>query len=83
MTETLENVQTRGDREEPLLSVRDLRVTFTRQGEKPTRTDSSSPTPAGGSSESRTSCATAGVPSCVAPALWRRGPTEGRARERG
>ena len=35
MTETIENVQTRGNREEPLLSVRDLRVTFTRQGEKP------------------------------------------------
>ena len=35
MTETLENVQTRGNREEPLLSVRDLRVTFTRQGEEP------------------------------------------------
>jgi peptide/nickel transport system ATP-binding protein len=35
MTETLENVQTRGNREEPLLSVRDLRVTFTRQGEQP------------------------------------------------
>ena len=35
MTETIENVQTRGNREEPLLSVRVLRVTFTRQGEKP------------------------------------------------
>ncbi|SDO58173.1 peptide/nickel transport system ATP-binding protein [Pedococcus dokdonensis] len=35
MTETLQNVQTRGNREEPLLSVRDLKVTFTRQGEKP------------------------------------------------
>ena len=35
MTETIENVQTRGNREEPLLSVRDLRVTFTRQGEEP------------------------------------------------
>ena len=35
MTETLQNVQTRGNREEPLLSVRDLRVTFTRQGEAP------------------------------------------------
>ena len=36
MTETIENTQTRGGRsEEPLLSVRDLTVTFTRQGEKP------------------------------------------------
>lgn len=35
MTETIQNVRTRGNREEPLLSVRDLRVTFTRQGEKP------------------------------------------------
>jgi peptide/nickel transport system ATP-binding protein len=35
MTETIENVQTRGHSEEPLLSVRDLRVTFTRQGEEP------------------------------------------------
>jgi peptide/nickel transport system ATP-binding protein len=35
MTETIENVRTRGNREEPLLSVRDLRVTFTRQGEQP------------------------------------------------
>ncbi|GAA2158510.1 ABC transporter ATP-binding protein [Pedococcus bigeumensis] len=35
MTETIENVQTRGNREEPLLSVRDLRVTFTRQDEEP------------------------------------------------
>jgi peptide/nickel transport system ATP-binding protein len=35
MTETIENVRTRGRGEEPLLSVRDLRVTFTRQGEEP------------------------------------------------
>jgi peptide/nickel transport system ATP-binding protein len=35
MTETIENIQTRGSNQEPLLSVRDLRVTFTRQGEKP------------------------------------------------
>ena len=35
MTETIENVQTRGHSEEPLLSVRDLTVTFTRQGEEP------------------------------------------------
>jgi peptide/nickel transport system ATP-binding protein len=35
MTEILENVQTRGRSEEALLSVRDLRVTFTRHGEKP------------------------------------------------
>jgi peptide/nickel transport system ATP-binding protein len=35
MTETIENVQTRGHSEEPLLSVRNLTVTFTRQGEKP------------------------------------------------
>jgi peptide/nickel transport system ATP-binding protein len=35
MTETIENVQTRGHSEEPLLSVRDLTVTFTRQGEQP------------------------------------------------
>ncbi len=35
MTETLENVTTRVRGEEPLLSVRDLRVTFTRQGEDP------------------------------------------------
>lgn len=36
MTETIENVQTRrGAGEEPLLSVRDLTVTFKRSGEKP------------------------------------------------
>ncbi|KQZ89150.1 dipeptide/oligopeptide/nickel ABC transporter ATP-binding protein [Phycicoccus sp. Root563] len=35
MTETIENTRTRGHSEEPLLSVRDLTVTFTRQGEKP------------------------------------------------
>jgi peptide/nickel transport system ATP-binding protein len=35
MTETIENVQTHGHSEEPLLSVRDLTVTFTRQGEEP------------------------------------------------
>ncbi len=35
MTETLENVQRRGDRQEALLSVRDLTVTFQRSGEKP------------------------------------------------
>jgi peptide/nickel transport system ATP-binding protein len=35
MTETIENVRTRGRGEEPLLSVRDLRVTFTRQGAEP------------------------------------------------
>ena len=35
MTETIENVQLQADRNEPLLSVRDLRVTFQRQGEKP------------------------------------------------
>ena len=35
MTETIENLQTRGHSDEPLLSVRDLRVTFTRQGEEP------------------------------------------------
>ncbi|MEO6414198.1 MAG: ABC transporter ATP-binding protein [Pedococcus sp.] len=35
MTETLENVHARGQRQEPLLSVRDLRVTFVRQGEEP------------------------------------------------
>ena len=35
MTETIENVRTRGRGEEPLLSVRDLRVTFTRHGEEP------------------------------------------------
>ena len=28
MTETIENVRTRGNREEPLLSVRDLKVAF-------------------------------------------------------
>jgi peptide/nickel transport system ATP-binding protein len=35
MTETLENVQRRPRGEEPLLSVRDLTVTFTRHGEEP------------------------------------------------
>ncbi|MEO5980753.1 MAG: ABC transporter ATP-binding protein [Pedococcus sp.] len=35
MTETIENLQTRGSHQEPLLSVRDLRVTFQRSGEKP------------------------------------------------
>jgi len=36
MTETIENVRTRrGDGEEPLLSVRDLTVTFQRTGEEP------------------------------------------------
>jgi peptide/nickel transport system ATP-binding protein len=36
MTETLENIQTRrGDDAEPLLSVRDLKVTFQRSGEQP------------------------------------------------
>ena len=35
MTETIENVQLQANRNEPLLSVRDLRVTFQRQGEKP------------------------------------------------
>jgi peptide/nickel transport system ATP-binding protein len=36
MTETIENVQTRrGEDQQPLLSVRDLRVTFQRSGEKP------------------------------------------------
>jgi peptide/nickel transport system ATP-binding protein len=35
MTETIENVRTHGHSEEPLLSVRDLTVTFTRQGEEP------------------------------------------------
>ncbi|HEU4546583.1 MAG TPA: ABC transporter ATP-binding protein, partial [Microlunatus sp.] len=35
MTETIENVQLQANRDEPLLSVRDLRVTFQRQGEKP------------------------------------------------
>ena len=35
MTETLENVQRRGDRQEALLSVRDLTVTFQRSGEEP------------------------------------------------
>jgi peptide/nickel transport system ATP-binding protein len=34
-TETIENVPRRGHSEEPLLSVRDLKVTFTRQGEEP------------------------------------------------
>jgi peptide/nickel transport system ATP-binding protein len=35
VTETLENIRTAADRAEALLSVRDLTVTFTRQGEKP------------------------------------------------
>jgi peptide/nickel transport system ATP-binding protein len=35
MTETIENVRTRGSGEEPLLAVRDLRVTFQRSGEEP------------------------------------------------
>ncbi len=35
MTETLENVQRRGDHQEALLSVRNLTVTFQRSGEKP------------------------------------------------
>ena len=35
MTETLENVQRRGDHQEALLSVRDLTVTFQRSGEEP------------------------------------------------
>jgi peptide/nickel transport system ATP-binding protein len=34
-TETIENVQAQANRDEALLSVRDLRVTFQRQGEKP------------------------------------------------
>jgi peptide/nickel transport system ATP-binding protein len=35
MTETIENIQARGRGQEPLLSVRDLTVTFQRSGEKP------------------------------------------------
>jgi len=35
MTETLENVRRPGDSHEPLLSVRDLTVTFQRQGQEP------------------------------------------------
>ena len=35
MTETIENVRARGTDQQPLLSVRDLRVTFQRSGEKP------------------------------------------------
>jgi peptide/nickel transport system ATP-binding protein len=35
MTETIENVRTQGRGEEPLLAVRDLRVTFQRSGEAP------------------------------------------------